>query len=122
MPPYAFVPAGARERAVLFSSPWYRSQVDYDPAAIQGRVTAPVLIVGGELDPVLPPQLHHAPLDAGIGSPDVRAEIVAGVNHLLLPATTGSPAGYATIREAADPRVLSLVTGWLAARGLAGAG
>ena len=104
---------------MLFSSPWYRSQVEYDPAAFLSRVTAPVLIVGGGLDPVLPPERHHPPLVAGLGSADVRAEVVPGVNHLLLPAATGSPTEYARIREAADPRVLALVIGWLAERGLA---
>jgi hypothetical protein len=119
MPPYSFLPTGARERAILFSGPWYRSQVEYEPRRFLLRITVPVLIVGGGLDPVLPPDRHHPPIVAAIGSLDVHAEVVPDVNHLLLPATTGSPAEYTTIRDPADPQVLSVITQWLTARGLA---
>ena len=95
-----------------------KSKVEYDPGRFLTRVTQPVLIVGGALDPVLPPHRHHSPLVAGMASTDVRAEVVPGVNHLLLPARTSSPTEYVAIRQPSDPRVLALVTGWLAERGL----
>ena len=120
IPPYRFVPATPEARAALFSGPWYRSQLDYDPATFLARVTAPTLVIGGALDPVLPPAKHHPPLAAGIGSRDVRFDVVDGVNHLLLPAETGSPAEYGRIRESTDTRVLARITEWLAARGLTG--
>lgn len=117
VPPYRFVPSDPAGRAALFSGPWYRSQLDYDPATFLARVTVPTLVIGGALDPVLPPVEHHPSIAAAIASTDTRFEVVNGVNHLLLPATTGAPAEYSRIRASADPRVLALIVDWLEARG-----
>lgn len=119
IPPYRFVPTAPRERAELFSSPWYRSQLDYDPTMFLRDVDAPVLVVGGALDPILPPALHHPPLDEGLGPGDRVFAVLPGVNHLLLPARTGLPAEYGEIQEPIAPGVMELVTEWLAARGWA---
>lgn len=118
IPPYRFVPAGADGRARLLSSPWYRSQLDWDPRALLSEVRAPTLVIGGELDPILPPALHHPPLAAGLDRADVRFEVIAGVNHLLLPSATGAVAEYRDVHGSADPRVLELITGWLGSQGL----
>lgn len=118
IPPYRFVPAAADGRARLFSSPWYRSQLDWDPRPFLPEVRAPTLVIGGDLDPILPPALHHPPLAAGLDGADVRFEVIAGVNHLLLPSTTGAVAEYRALHRSADPRVLELITGWLVSRGL----
>lgn len=116
VPPYAFVPRDPIAQARLFTSPWYQSQLEYDPSTFVGAVEAPALILGGTLDPVLPSDLHHPPLIAGIENVEVVR--IEGVNHLLLPAETGSPAEYASIKVSADPRVLDAITDWFRAQGI----
>jgi len=119
VPPYAFVPQEPGAQARLFAGPWYRSQLDYDPARFLHGVEAPTLLIGGALDPILAPAANHPPILAGIGSADVRAEVLQGLNHLLLPARTGHPSEYADIDVPVDERVLALIEEWLTERGFA---
>lgn len=118
IPPYGFVPADAAGRAALFAGPWYRSQLDYRPATFLSRVVAPTLVIGGSLDPILPPELHHPPIKEGIGADDVEQHVFSQLNHLLLPAETGLPAEYARLTESVDPRVPTLIADWLRTRRL----
>lgn len=117
IPPYRFVPEAPAARALLFTSPWYQSQLDWDPQPLLAAVRRPTLVIGGELDLILPPALHHPFLATGLDEAHAHFEVVAGVNHLLLPAITGSAAEYRTLERSASPRVLALITGWLESRG-----
>lgn len=114
LPPYGFVPPTPEAQARLFLSSWYQSQLAYDPADLAGRIAAPALVIGGTLDPVLPPALHHPPLREIL--PEAGFVVVEGVNHLLLPAETGLPQEYRTIEASADPRVLALIADWILSR------
>jgi uncharacterized protein len=118
IPPYRFVPTDAAGRAGLFSSPWYQSQLGWDPRFLLSDITAPTLVIGGELDPILPPALHHPPLAEGLDRTDVWLEVIPGVNHLLVPATTGAATEYRDLHQSADSRVLKLITVWLESRGV----
>ncbi|WP_421791122.1 alpha/beta hydrolase [Hyphobacterium sp.] len=113
VPPYAFVPQTIEGQADLFLSPWYRSQLEYEPADFVASVVAPTLIIGGTLDPILPADQHHPPLLAGLA--DAGAVVLANVNHLLMPAETGLPQEYAQITEPIDQAVLRTVMDWLTA-------
>jgi uncharacterized protein len=103
---------------VLFAGPWYRSQIEYRPGAFLAGVLAPTLVIGGALDPILPPELHHPPIEAGIGTDDLELHVLPNSNHLLLPAHTGLPGEYATLTESVDPRVPDLIVKWLRERRL----
>jgi hypothetical protein len=50
------------------------------------------------------------------GSPDATVLTLPGLNHLMQPADTGSPAEYARIDTTVATEVLDLVTGWLQER------
>lgn len=114
VPPYGFVPSTPEAQARLFLSPWYQSQLAYDPASIEGSISASVLVIGGTLDPILPVALHHPPLREVL--PGAQFVVFEGLNHLLLPAETGLPQEYLTIETSADPRVLALITDWILSR------
>lgn len=113
IPPYGFIPREPAARASLLMGPWYRSQVDYDPAAFLSRVTVPALVIGGAVDPILPPSLHHPPIRTGLGSRDVEFHVLSGLNHLLIPARTGLPTEYPILTQSVDPRVPALIGRWL---------
>jgi uncharacterized protein len=99
-------------------SAWFESYLSFDPARYMKDTRQPVLIVQGELDrQVLP---HHADKLADLGRArkrNVATEVVKvpGVNHLLLPATTGAVDEYAALtNETLSSAVASAVSLWLA--------
>ncbi len=98
--------------------PWFHSYLSFDPGRYMKDVRQPVLIVQGELDTQVAPQhadkLHALALAR---KRRVTADIVKvpGVNHLLLPATTGEVDEYAALGDkAVSNAVSSAVSLWLA--------
>jgi pimeloyl-ACP methyl ester carboxylesterase len=91
---------------------WFRSWLSFDPADAMRRTNQPVLIVQGALDSQIPPS-HADALErlasARSGRPPLgtRKVVVPGVNHLLVPATTGEANEYPTL---ADKNVSMAVT------------
>jgi hypothetical protein len=106
VPSYGFVPPTIEGRVRLFSSPWYRSQLDYDPSTAMRAISVPVLVVTGTRDQVLPSAVHLPALKAGLAGKSVRFVSVEGANHLLMPSWTGLPFEYAQLETTVDPRVL----------------
>ena len=98
--------------------PWFQSYLSFDPARLMKDVRQPVLIVQGELDTQVPS--HHADKLADLARArkrKVATEIVKvpGVNHLLVPATTGELDEYASLNEAkVSNAVTSAISLWLA--------
>ena len=108
------VPEELRRQA---DTPWFESFLEFEPAEVLEDVRAPLLFVHGSLDRQIP--VEHVERLAEIArtesdSKAVEVIVVRGVNHLLLPATTGEVAEYATLTD----RRLSMdaadaITGWL---------
>lgn len=113
VPSYGFVPPTIEGRVQLFSSPWYRSQLDYDPTAAMRAVSVPVLVVSGTRDQVLPPAAHLPALKAGFAGKNARFVAIEGANHLLMPSWTGLPLEYAQLETSVDPRVLKTLCAWI---------
>lgn len=113
VPSYGFVPPTVEGRVRLFASPWYRSQLDYDPAAAMRRINVPVLVVSGTRDQVLPPSVHVPALEAGLAGKNARFVSVDGANHLLMPSWTGLPLEYAQLETTVDPVVLKTLCAWI---------
>ena len=85
------VPEDIRRQA---DTPWFRSFLAFDPAAVIPHVRQPILIVHGELDKQVPPQHADKLAELARARKKVPAESVKvvklpGVNHLLVPAETG---------------------------------
>ena len=80
---------------------WFRSFLQYDPAEVMKDVRQPILIVQGELDKQV--FAHHADRLAEMARARRRGgkvEVVRlpGVNHLLVPATTGEVTEYSSLK------------------------
>ncbi|GAA4680977.1 alpha/beta hydrolase [Pseudonocardia yuanmonensis] len=85
-----------------------------DPRPALSALRIPVLAFFGSKDLQVPPAQNEQPMrDALAGSPDATVRTFDGLNHLLQPAPTGSPAEYAMIETTIDPAVLEAVTTWL---------
>jgi fermentation-respiration switch protein FrsA (DUF1100 family) len=83
---------------------WFKSWLSFDPAEAMRKTNQPVFIAQGALDSQVPPS-HADALEAlankrgGNRSVATRKVVVPGVNHLLVPATTGEADEYATLKR-----------------------
>lgn len=104
-------------RAAALVSPVVRALVTHDPTAALAELSVPVLALYGDRDLQVPAE-QSGPRAAALlsGNPDATVLVLPGLNHLMQPADTGSPAEYAAIATTVAPEVLDLVTGWLQER------
>ena len=96
------LPEDVRKQA---DTPWFRSLLLSNPAAVMPKLKQPILIIQGDVDTQVDP--HHADKlgelararkkDAG----PVEVVHLPGVNHLLVPATTGEVKEYAELKQKA---------------------
>lgn len=97
---------------------WFKSWLSYDPAEAMRRTNQPVFIVQGSLDTQLPPShadaLETLANDRKITVPRTLKVVVPGVNHLLVPATTGELDEYATLPDkTVSPGITDALITWL---------
>ena len=81
------------------------------------KVKQPILIVQGDLDTQVPPA--HADRLAQLArarknTPPAEVVHIPGVNHLLVPATTGEVAEYTQLSgKTVSPQVAEAIAAWL---------
>ncbi len=100
-------------------TPWYRHFIAYDPAPALRQVKSPVLAVNGNLDSQVDAEQNLTAIQAALeaaGNDDATILTVAGINHLMQPAKTGSAQEYAEIETTIAPQVLDTVTAWILER------
>jgi hypothetical protein len=108
------LPPAVRDQA---DSAWFRSLLLYDPQKVMQRIEQPILIIQGDLDQQVFP--HHADQLAALArvrkkSPPVEVVHLPGINHLLVPATTGDVAEYASLPDkTVTPAVAKTIADWL---------
>jgi pimeloyl-ACP methyl ester carboxylesterase len=98
-------------------TPWFASFLRFDPIKALKDFDQPLLIVHGEIDRQIPVahanRLANAARTEG-DSKSVELVTVQGVNHLLVPATTGEPAEYGALENRTISKdVISALTAWL---------
>ena len=110
------IPPDVRKAA---DSPWFHSFLSFDPAKVMKDVRQPILIVQGTLDTQVKP--HHAEKLAAMANARkkggaVQLTTVDGVNHLLVPATTGEFDEYPDLKEKkVSAKVIDAIRDWLKA-------
>ncbi len=109
------LPEDVRKQA---DTPWFRSLLLSDPAVVMPKLKQPILVIQGDLDAQVPP--HHAEKLGDLararkkGAGPVEVVHLPGVNHLLVPATTGEVQEYAQLKEKTiSPEVATTVAAWL---------
>jgi alpha-beta hydrolase superfamily lysophospholipase len=108
------VPEAFRAQA---ETPWFRSFLAFDPARHIRDIDQPILVVHGLLDTEVDPS-NADRLEKLARTRDrdkvVQVVKIPGVNHLLLPATTGEIDEYASLRDQqVSPAVSTAVAGWI---------
>jgi pimeloyl-ACP methyl ester carboxylesterase len=97
--------------------PGLRFFLRYDPAEALRQLDEPVLAVIGSKDTHLDPKKNLDAIREALGnspSTNVTVRRLDGLNHLLQPAQTGTPAEYGRIEQTVAPEALDLVTSWIA--------
>ena len=108
------IPPAVKQQA---DTPWFQSFLAFDPAKVMSSIDQPVLIVQGSLDTQVPPD--NADKLAAMANARKRARPadivrVPGINHLLVPATTGEVDEYATLPDKhISPVVPQSIAAWL---------
>ena len=98
-------------------TPWFQSLLMFDPARVLKNVRQPMLFVHGQLDRQVP--VAHLDRISGLAQKESRSKSVAvvsvrGVNHLLVPATTGEVSEYASLPDRnVSKEVTSAIAEWL---------
>jgi pimeloyl-ACP methyl ester carboxylesterase len=108
------VPPALRQQV---DNPEFRSLLLNDPAKVMPDVRQPILIVQGELDTQVAPS-NADRLEALArkrkNAPPVQAVKVPGVNHLLVPSTTGEVEEYASLPDKhVSQAIITAVVSWL---------
>lgn len=108
------VPDGVRRQA---DTPYFQSFLAFDPAKIIKSAEQPLLIVQGMLDKQVPAD-HADKLEAMARQRKATARVevvkVPGVNHLLVPSTTGEVDEYVRLSSSAiSTDVTAALTSWL---------
>jgi pimeloyl-ACP methyl ester carboxylesterase len=107
------IPAQYRRQADI---PWFKSYLTFDPAKVLPKVNQPIFIVQGLLDTQVPPsnadRLEALAKRRKNGSVEVAR--LAGVNHLLVEATTGEVDEYVGLKDKqVSPAVGRAIADWL---------
>lgn len=108
------VPEELRAQA---DTPWFASFLAFDPAKVMSRVKQPILVLQGELDRQVP--AHHGGRLVELArarkkAPAVELRQLAGVNHLLVRATTGEVSEYPMLQERTIvPEAGEAIANWL---------
>jgi uncharacterized protein len=108
------IPVEVRKQADI---PWFRSLLTYDPSEVVSRTKQPLLVLQGDLDTQVPPaqadqlaELGRARKKAG----PVEEVHIPGINHLLVPATTGEVSEYASLKDhTVSPKVAEAIVEWV---------
>lgn len=109
----------AAVQAKELASPWYRAFLNDSPLPALQALAVPTLVIAGSKDlQVLPSR--NLPIIRRALANNKNAEIVElqGLNHLLQPATSGSPSEYGKIATTIDPKALDLIARWVKSLGL----
>ena len=108
------VPEAVRRQA---DTPYFQSFLTFDPARVIKDVDQPLLVVQGTLDTQVPPDNADklaALANARKKAPKTDVVKIVGINHLLVPATSGEVDEYTRLGNVqVSPQVTDAVATWL---------
>ncbi len=109
------VPEDIRRQA---DTEWFKTWLSFDPAQALSRIDEPILIMHGALDREVPAE--EATRLEGLAlqkkNRSVQKVVVPGINHLLVPATSGEVDEYENLEaRTLSPEVVSALVAWLRA-------
>jgi len=117
----AFEPAAANIRSSMgiYTMPWFRYFIMFDPVHTLKQVKVPVLALNGELDLQVAYKENLGPIAAALKAgknKDVTTKSFPKLNHLFQTSQTGQISEYAQIDETFSPEVLTTISEWIRKR------
>jgi uncharacterized protein len=106
----------AKELMKVWTSPWFRYFLQFDPAPFLTKTKAPILAINGELDIQVTSKENLAGINKTLtktSHPDFETKAYPQLNHLFQTAKTGAITEYAQIEQTIAPIVLSDMAKWL---------
>jgi len=100
----------------VYSSPWMRYVLKFDPIHDLKKVSCPVLALNGELDTQVPAKASLELIQTSLtnsGNHNVTIHSLPNLNHLFQKAVSGEVSEYSIIEETINPTVLKIITDWL---------
>ncbi len=97
-------------------SPWMRFFLFYDPAEALKQVRCPVLVINGDRDLQVPPDLNLPAIGKALrdgGNTHFRIKRFPGLNHLFQHAETGLPGEYMKIEETFSEEAMRFIADWI---------
>jgi hypothetical protein len=102
-----------KERFGSMISPYFRFQLAHDQVATMARVQCPILVVNGDQDLLVLDKYNTAPMREALkGHADATMKVLPGLDHMLIPAGSGSPDDPARER-AMSAEALDLISDWI---------
>jgi len=105
--------------AQVWTSPWMRFFILYDPGPTLAQVTCPVLALFGELDIQVDPTENLTVMENTLrraGHTDYLVHELPQLNHLFQTAETGAMEEYVQIEETFAPAALDFIGAWISER------
>lgn len=103
----------------IYSSPWFKFFLEYDPSTDLEKVKIPVLAIIGEKDLQVPPKVNLEATKNALkkaGNNNLTAKELPGLNHLFQKCSTGLPEEYGKIDETFSPQAMDIITEWILAQ------
>jgi len=113
------VRATLEPQLTMYTSAWFRTFVDYDPANDLKKVGVPLLAITGALDLQAPAKENLARIEKAVragGNHAITVREMPRLNHLLQTAEKGLPGEYGAIEETIAPAALEAIADWIAER------
>lgn len=114
---YFMVPTDNKQAYELFNSPWYRSQLKFDPFKALQTIRCPTLFLYGKKDPFVNYRYHVPVLKKALkknSQSRTSIKIFKNVNHIFQDSKSGSPLQYVSnendFSAAAFMHILNWVT------------
>ncbi len=100
----------------LYSLPWMRFFLNYNPSSDLGKIKCPVLAVNGKLDTQVDARDNLSVITQILtksGNRNFETVAIPGLNHLLQPALTGDFSEYAKIDTTMSPVAMDIICRWI---------
>lgn len=109
----------AQQQRGVYTSPWLKFWLSYEPAADWAKVKIPVLAIFGGLDTQVLAETNAPPLEAALkeaGNSDVTIITLPSANHLMQDAVTGELDEYGTLKQEFTADFLPTLSAWILER------
>jgi fermentation-respiration switch protein FrsA (DUF1100 family) len=110
--------AAADAKNAVWTTPWFRFFLNYDPRPTLMKVRVPVLAINGDKDLQVPAKEDLEGIEQALkeaGNKDYKIVLLPNLNHLFQTTKTGAPSEYAELEETFAPVALQTIGDWVVA-------